>query len=475
MAKVLKRQTRVLREAARRSRNDALAALDNLAAQQLTPDAHCLAALIQGSASRSSSCSSSSSRNISFGCRRAAILEAEQWPGALKSVKPDSFACGILLSSAAKANSFDVIARTLVRMQNEWGISPNEIAYTALAKACGERSDPHGAERWVSRMRSRGLTPTATTYAVMIDVWARAERQSRAVHWLEQARKQEKCELTASHFTPLIHMCGLNGDAIGAEDWYHKLLSANVQPDGVVFSVLANANAKSFNADRARYWLDQAETRKLKLSVQAFISVISACANQGDAAGAVHWFNKLEKVGYRPNLQTFNAVLHAWGSRNDLDMAVQWLGRLEQARLRPDHFTLTAVLDACGDNAAAAELWLSRLISKDGGVRPDTKAFNAALSAFAKRGDPIGAVRLFDRMPSYRVLPDSGTYNIVLHAHSRQEDVAACEAWLQKMREAGIEPERASFGCVQQARAKTISTENEEGCRILYAQDVGVS
>ena len=139
-------------------------------------------------------------------------------------------------------------------------------------------------------------------------------------------------------------MSGLHGDALGAEDWYNKLLEANVEPDGVVFSTLANANAKSFNADRAKYWLELAEGKGLKLSVQAFISVISAYSNLGNADAAVHHFNKLIQAGYRPNLQCFNALLHAFGSRNDLDAAVHWLENLRQSGLRPDHFTLTAVL-----------------------------------------------------------------------------------------------------------------------------------
>ena len=174
---MLKRQTRILRDAAKRCKNDALAALNNLNRQRLEPDAHCLAALIQGSASRSypappgssnSSNSNISSKHVSFCHGRDAILEAEQWISMIKNVKPDSFVCNILLSSAAKCNAFDVLARTFLRMQTDWNIMPNEIAYTALAKACGDRNDPHGAEKWFTAMKRRKLKPTSTTYIVMI-------------------------------------------------------------------------------------------------------------------------------------------------------------------------------------------------------------------------------------------------------------------------------------------------------------------
>ena len=123
---------------------------------------------------------------------------------------------------------------------------------------------------------------------------------------------------------------------------------------------------------------------------------------------------------------------------------------------------LEATVAVHRDNAAAAELWLGRLISS-GSVRPDTKAFNAALGAFARKGDPAGAIRLFDRMPSYGVVADAATYNIVLHAYSRVENVQGCEEWLAKMRSAGIEPDKASYGCIQQARAKTIAENSPDG------------
>ena len=61
----------------------------------------------------------------------------------------------MLLSTAAKHNCFDTVARVFVRMQTDWHITPNEVAYTALAKACGERGDPHAAEKWISIMQAK--------------------------------------------------------------------------------------------------------------------------------------------------------------------------------------------------------------------------------------------------------------------------------------------------------------------------------
>ena len=109
------------------------------------------------------------------------------------------------------------------------------VVLASFAKA----NDACGAEKWLSKMKDAGLSPSAVSYNAVIHACARAGDVERAAGWLVAVRRDPTApEVNVFTWSTVIHACAKAGDADGAEKWLATMAEAGMEANAVTFSSL---------------------------------------------------------------------------------------------------------------------------------------------------------------------------------------------------------------------------------------------
>ncbi|EPS69104.1 hypothetical protein M569_05662, partial [Genlisea aurea] len=148
----------------------------------------------------------------------------------------------------------------------------------------------------------------------------------------------------------------------------------------------------------------------------------------------------------KPNFPSLISALAVCASLASLDPGKQIHGRILRSGLDGDVFlssVLTTMYMKCGDVAKAGIVFEAYRGERDAAM------WNAMITGYAQHGLGDEALRVFDRMPSSRIQPDSVTFVGILSACSYSGKVDEGRAIFATMKpKYGIEPSTEHYACL---------------------------
>nr|XP_012568270.1 pentatricopeptide repeat-containing protein At2g02750 isoform X1 [Cicer arietinum]XP_027187659.1 pentatricopeptide repeat-containing protein At2g02750 isoform X2 [Cicer arietinum] len=175
-------------------------------------------------------------------------------------------------------------------------------------------------------------------------------------------------------------------------------------------------------------------------------TLIGGFAQKGLFLEAFKYFRKMQYFGVVPCLKIVTSILSVCADSSVLRSGKEIHGYAVRICVDMDEFFATALVDMymkCGCVS------LARCIFDQFDEKPDDPAFwNAMIGGYGRNGDYESAFEIFDEMLAEMVKPNSVTFVSVLSACSHSGQVERGLHVFRMIREFGLDPKPAHFGCV---------------------------
>ena len=192
-----------------------------------------------------------------------------------------------------------------------------------------------------------------------------------------------------------------------------------------------------------------------------YIRELQQCVNTGNSQQA---FQLLERVeSEREHLSADCYLLTAQAAivnRQPLHIVNSLWERMESARFSPTikyHHSILTAFAACGDGNNAVH-WFGKL-QREYGLQPNSQAYTAVISAFAKSGEVDKANFWLEQSSTQNCLPDVYGWGSIIHTFSRNGNLQVALHWLDLMAKHGIEAQASTYNAILTSAGVAMSSE----------------
>ena len=435
--------------------------------------------------------------------KQASPGEVQIWVTRMRDagIRPDTWACNILLKSMLQAGEWSSAATLLSGMTSEHAstmtaaaaavmdhmaessdptsgsASPtgssrssdasedphrlppvDAVSFNTAISALGAAHKPQQAESVLCHMLGAGFGADRTSFTAVISAFARAQRPADAARVLEKMVASKVPPDTVAVNTVLsayAHIADCEGAqrmlTLFEESARGGVLPNGTAPDLISYNTVLLACANATKPPKAEETFAALLARGLVPSQVSYSTVLSAHARAGNVTAAQAWLDKMIAHGITPDAVSYNGVCSAHARVGDAAAALACLRRMESDAIAVTPTTHAIVINAfvkSGD-LDAAERSLRALVSS--GESLTAASFNSLISAHAKARRPQRAEATFAMMEQARVTPTLITFNSLASAHAASSDLPAVEGVLRRLTAARLLPDRYTYGALLQA------------------------
>ncbi|CAK0897815.1 unnamed protein product [Prorocentrum cordatum] len=294
----------------------------------------------------------------------------------------------------------------------------------------------------------------------------------RAEEWVSVAARVEG---TVGALNAHMHEATTRGGVAEAVQLLDDMRSRAAQPDVVTYTTLVKGHVRKGTAASARSaeaLMEQALAEGVRVDVMACSALLEVFAKAGDCDGVRRWVGKMSQLRVPPDGRCYALAVQAYAQAGQLDEAEQWLERADRERvsgLKP-HIALLGVHSQSGD-AEAAERIFRRMLSR--GLSPDTQCYNLVLDACSRGGRPDRAEHWLSELEAGPG-PDVCSFNFAMNAHGHAGDGAAARRLLGRLLERGLQPTAHTYAALAVAPERAGGWQEVEGLlREMRAASLG--
>eukprot|EP00913_Durusdinium_trenchii_P014143 g13272.t1 len=356
---------------------------------------------------------------------------------------------------------------------------PDIASYNTLLKCYGQRGEFLKAEKWIRRMKARGVDPDMYSYSALVQSYVEAKDLQGAERAM-QAMKASGCEIASSNtfaYNTLMKHWAQLGEVDQVEEMFGRMQDDGIIPDSASYLQLLRACGQSGDPEGAAEWLKVMGEEDLSPGPAHFHAVMSSHAKLGDMEGTEAWFRVMMDAGHRPELigrsagqltmrawlvqdvVTIGTLLSSFAKVGNATGATTWLLNAEEMGIEPDLNCYKQVIKACvaAEQPDLAERLARRLLRNR--LTPDVYTYNMLLNALAHAGLADAAEFWVDHMQrsarwrhnDFPLEQVSVSYSEVLLAHVKAGDLQKAEEWLEQMLGEGIEPQARCYTALAQS------------------------
>lgn len=355
-------------------------------------------------------------RQVSYDSRYSSLLKAAQ---SLDSCNPNEHDVLTVLSSLGDDVSEQDAVVVLNNMSNPLTAllalnhfqkiikkpSREVILYNVTIKVFRKSKDLDGAQKLFDEMLQRGVKPDNVTFSTLISC---------------------------------ARVCALPEKAV---EWFEKMPAYGCEPDDVTYSAMIDAYGRAGNVDMAFALYDRARTEKWRIDAVTFSTLIKIYGKSGNYDGCLNVYEEMKALGSKPNLVIYNTLLDAMGRARRPWQAKTIYKEMTSNGFSPNWGTYATLLRAYGRARYGEDALNVYKEMKEKGLELTVNLYNTLLAMCADIGYVDEAVEIFEDMKnSGTCKPDSWTFSSLITIYSCSGNVSEAEGIVNKMLEAGFEP-----------------------------------
>jgi pentatricopeptide repeat domain-containing protein 1 len=381
--------------------------------------------------------------------------------------------------------------RLTLRLQKEYGVSPNAVVYSTAISACSRQAtaDPDQYKTALSllaEVEKKNLDMSVVGYNAALGACSKAGKWQAAIDLL--ANMEERGLVDAVSYGTVMAACE-NGDQWNLVLQYADVMISKGFPlDGLAVTSALHACQQKGLADDALRYLEILKTSP-KTSLRktagwqrmgaraplegpdsvAYRLAISACARGGDWKKGIELLGEMRQVTGKVDVTAYTSAITGCEYAGEWRKAFKILEMMRKDGVDPNEVTMAAIIGACATACARGwdvgvalkkALQLFRVMRKDPTVvDPNIAVYNAAIRACAEANKPDLAFKLLEDAEKQGLEPTIVTFGTLMTACERASSLEGMDRVFQLMNAAPIQPNEIVYGAAISCLRKTSQAE----------------
>jgi pentatricopeptide repeat protein len=364
-------------------------------------------------------------------------------------------------------------------------ISLDRPFFHAWLHACANAENIKDAKKVIKQMKALNLTPNATTYRILIEVFLSRQDSQGAIEWLLAYAKLEGMSESAivSCTTYLLKWYRCDDHSPGSGDVDAIVLLQILCENGFITQEESLQQLLlGISPNQAKAVLGWLRRKEDGTSLKMWAIAMRALAQEGSDAPEVEdlflqlqhepsWAEKFDQNNgsvfddeeEKLVVEMYSSIIVAWSKQGNLNRRLKrriqhWkneLSKYQEGALSLNlaaQVALVTMYSEAGDPLSCEQYVNDLFRDYDEGKivsPPDTIMCNMVLNAWAKKSNGLRAASFFEERIKE---PDAVSYNTVINAFARQGQLESAEEWACKLIALFIEnpvefrrPEQATF------------------------------
>nr|GEX77494.1 hypothetical protein [Tanacetum cinerariifolium] len=368
----------------------------------------------------------------------------------------------------------NLVHQTLIRLKNiskialpffTWAkdqahYSHDAHAYNLMIDILGKVRQFDAAWQLIVEMDQKGVSPTSTTFYVMIRRLIAAGLTKQAIRAFDDigcfvindADQQQPID----DFYFLFDTLCKYGYPKFATEMFNKWKNWRFQPDAKIYTILIYGWCKINKSKMAEKFFREMFDSGIEPNVVTYNVLLNGICRwsslhpdgrfERTIKAADNLFDEMYQRGIDPDVTSYSIVLHVYSRAHKPDLTLEKLKMMKEKGINPSLASYTSVvkcLCSCG-RIEDAEKLLDEMVQK--GVTPSATTYNCFFKEYRGRKDVDGALNLYKRIKNDFVsFPDTHTYNILIGMFMKLNrfDIAK-EIW-DDMKGSGVGPDLDSY------------------------------
>ncbi|XVF45023.1 hypothetical protein PTKIN_Ptkin02bG0172500 [Pterospermum kingtungense] len=344
-------------------------------------------------------------------------------------------------------NGLSSLAFSLFNALKQRFLSPNDLTFSFLLKACFRSNDAHHLKQIHAHVIKLGYLCDPTVCNGLLAVYAKGFKDLASAHNLFDEIPDKRL---VTPWTNLIAGYAQSGRQEEVLRLFCAMIEKNLQPenDTMVSVLSACSNIKTLDIEKWALILSEITLNtdnKIRNLSSVNIALVYLYGRLGNIEKSWERFNEIDPIGKRSVLP-WNAMIGAY-VQNGSPMEALSLFHLmvEDYDCKPNHVTMVSVLSAC---AQMGDLDLGKWVheymvckGRKGVLETNTFLATALIDMYSKCGDLDMAKRVFQQMISKDVV----SFNAMIMGLAMNGEGQEAVSLFSKMQDFGLRPNVGTF------------------------------
>lgn len=268
---------------------------------------------------------------------RAATVEATA-----AGIRLDAWSYTSLIKGHVQAGDVQAASQVVQTMQRA-GVQPTCVTYSILVDGHVRAGNLAAACELIDTMVAAGVQPSSVTYNSLLRGYAfsKAADPMRAALQLLDEMQTRGVAPAADTFNTLMSAAVSAGEPQLAVDLFQRLLSANLSPDGVTYTVLIQAHSLLGQVPEAVAAFEAlSRDPGAAMDLTSYNAMVAAFARSGEMAAAESMLQSAcafaTRKGLPPPVESHGAVVAGYARLKDVQLAVDTVRRFHASGGTPD-------------------------------------------------------------------------------------------------------------------------------------------
>ncbi|CAM8993715.1 unnamed protein product [Rhodiola kirilowii] len=338
------------------------------------------------------------------------------------------------------------------------GYKHDRDAYNLMIDALGKVRQFDAAWHLIVEMDQSGVTPSSTTFLVLIRRLIAAGLTRQAVRAFDDMESFVERKVSVKDFIFLIDTLCKYGHVKVATEIFNQRKSV-FDPDVKLYTVLIYGWCKIGRVDMAERFLREMVDCRLEPNVVTYNVLLNGVCRKASLhpeerfertiRAADNVFDEMRHRGIEPDVTSYSIVIHVYSRAHKPQLVLDRLEVMKERGISPNAVTYTSVvkcLCSCGRLEDAEELLNEMVVS---GVSLGVESYNCFFKEYRGRKDADSALKLYRKMKEEgSCVPSMHTYNILLGMFLMLNKLVIVREIWDDMKNSGIGPDLDSYTMV---------------------------
>uniref|UniRef100_A0ACD5ZKB9 Uncharacterized protein n=6 Tax=Avena sativa TaxID=4498 RepID=A0ACD5ZKB9_AVESA len=228
---------------------------------------------------------------------------------------------------------------------------PDVVTYNTLADGWCRVKDTSRALDLLRQMAESGITPTKTTYNIILRGFFRAGQIQHAWNFFLQMKKRgskdESCKPDIISYTTVIHGLGVAGQLDKARKLFDEMSKEGCTPSVATYNALIQVICKKGNVEDALTVFDGMVQKDYTPNVVTYTVLIRGLCHAVKIDRAMKLMERMKNEGCEPVVQTYNVLIRYSFEEGEIEKALCLFERMSKGEdCLPNQDTYNIIISA---------------------------------------------------------------------------------------------------------------------------------